>query len=230
MRWSCTARSARGAWGLIALLGACTLDRGPRSTAAPVESPAPRGADSGARLETVVEKETLRFEGMVRVPAESAANQPGKKFRGAFLEQDDGTRWVLDYRVDSPFHALADRRVRVEGRRYEPPGQALIMPHLRVTSMKIAKLEGGPELVEVHGEEQLTGRFEKFTWEPGTKLAGETTVRFVVDGGGGFFIAHGADAPPLGKPVTVHAYRVEPSPFVARPGGPYLWIMRIDAL
>lgn len=91
---------------------------------------------------------------MVRVADKTEEGTGGKRFLGAFVEQDDGTRWVVTYRAESPF---------------------------------------------------------------------------VGDDGTPFWLAHGGEKVELGKPVTLTAYRVEPSRHIARVGGPYLWIVDIEA-
>ena len=108
------------------------------------------------------------------------------------------------------------------------------MKHLRVIRMKpLATEPASPDDYwideEVGGEEKITGQFEKYTWPEGTKLAGETRVRFVDDDGALFWLAHGGDKVEMGKAVTLTAHRVEPSRHIARVGGPYLWIVDIEA-
>lgn len=197
---------------LLACIAACTPGKGDVKSS---------GAQSG----------TTRFEAVVRV---ADAKQEGKPFRGAFVEQDDGTRWVITYRAESPFHDLRDHRVKVDGTPYEPAGQALTMRHLRVASLKLietepVRLDQDLPDVEVWGEERLTGQFEEYTWPAGTKLEGEKRVRFVDGDGTTYFLAHGDGSKLLGKTVTLTAHRVEPSRHMARPGGPYLWVLEIEA-
>ncbi|WP_096330863.1 hypothetical protein [Nannocystis exedens] len=172
----------------------------------------------------------LQFEAVVRVAEPQSGD--GEPFRGAFVEQDDGTRWVVTSRADSPFHELRDRRVTVEGTPYKPPGQTTAMKHLRVTVMKLVEVGAdnlleSPSLVEIHGEETLSGRFEMFTYPEGTKLAGEKMLVFVDERGTSYRLARVSRTARRGKVVTVTGHRVEPTPFIARPGGPYLWIVDI---
>lgn len=85
----------------------------------------------------------------VRVDAQPA----GKKFQGVWLELADGARWVIDYRPRLPWRSFADREVLVTGGCYEPFGQAITAPHVRVDRMRFAEdrrgvqpyLEVGPE-------------------------------------------------------------------------------------
>lgn len=167
--------------------------------------------------------EEQRFEAVVIAPRVNEKAR-GKTFAGAMVRQDDGSEWVVDYRPRSPFREMAGQRVLVEGSPYEPRDQALVKPHLRVRTMKVVKPTPEPSLVRVDGEEQLSGRFERHTFPEGTKLAGETMTRFVTDRGDVFWIAHGPTEP-LDQPLTLTAHRVEPSPFVTRVGGLYLWIV-----
>lgn len=177
---------------------------------------------------TATPEGTMSLEGTVRVDRDEADGTHRKRFLGALLEQDDGTTWVLTYRAESPFHELRDHRVRVEGTPYAPQHQALMARHLRVTSMKADPHESGVRVAQIFGEERLTGRFEEHTFPEGTKLAGERWIRFVDTGGTAFFLSHGDGRPLLGETVTVVAHREKPSPFLALPGGPYLWILDIE--
>jgi hypothetical protein len=167
------------------------------------------------------------FEGIVRV-AEDPKPGPGKKFRGAWIERDGGERWVIDYERESPFRELRDRRVRVEGETYAPEGQALVAKHFRVRSMELVTKDAGASLVRVGPRQRVKGQFGDMTWPAGTKLAGETMRVFVTEGGKSYFLARVPETTPApGVTITVDAHEVEPSPFVTRPGGPYLWIRRV---
>lgn len=166
--------------------------------------------------------EERRFDAVVIAP-QVTEKAHGKTFAGAMVRQDDGTEWVVDYSPRSPFREMDGQRVLVEGSPYEPRDQALVKPHLQVRTMKIIKPTLEPSLVRVDGEEKLSGHFERYTFPEGTKLAGKTMTRFVADRGDAFWIAHGPTEP-LDQPLTLTAHRVEPSPFVTRVGGPYLWI------
>ena len=69
-----------------------------------------------------------------------------------------------------------------------------------------------------------------YTFPPNTKLAGHTSTRFVADDGTLYMIANQAKIePPIDTPVTVEARRVEPSPYIARIGGPHLWVLSFTA-
>lgn len=203
---------------LVITLAACTSGHG--SEAPPSKGAEPTSAQQGAQG-------AMHFEAVVRVPKEETGPQPGKQFLGAMLVQDDGTEWVVTYRAESPFHKLRGERVVVDGAPYEPPGQALLKRHLRVSLLKVSKPSTDTSLVEIRGEEELTGQFKEIAFPKGTKLEGEVWVRFVDDGGTEFFLAHGDGKPLLGKHVTVTGFRVEPSPYIARPGGPYLWVAEV---
>ncbi|MFI5301359.1 MAG: hypothetical protein ACHREM_25010, partial [Polyangiales bacterium] len=75
----------------------------------------------------------LSFDGVVRVSDD--VRTIGKTFRGAWIERDGGERWVIDYDPESPFRALRDARVHVEGERYTPDHQALVAQHFRVREL-----------------------------------------------------------------------------------------------
>ncbi|WP_197041292.1 hypothetical protein [Chondromyces apiculatus] len=153
-------------------------------------------------------------------------------FRGVLLRRDDGSEWVIAEGAETPLHAMDGRRVRVEGMAYEPEGQALVLRHLRVAVLTIADLKEDAPYVEVRSEERLEGKFEPFTYPEGTKLAGERTILFIAAGGERFHVAHmplkEREERLLGRALTVVGFRVEPSRFIARPGGPYLWIQDIE--
>jgi len=168
------------------------------------------------------------FEGVVRIAPDPAPG-PGKKFRGAWIEREDGARWVIEYEAESPFRELRDRRVRVEGETYAPEGQALIGTHFRVRSMQIVGKDEEAPLVRIGERRRFRGRFGAKTWPAGTKLEGTTMRTFVDDADRSYFIAHVTEKDlPIDVPVTLDAHEVEPSPYIARPGGPYLWIRSFE--
>jgi hypothetical protein len=236
----------RTAWWLALGLGACAPGRRgdavgtapppveparAPSAEAPAPSrmaqPAPESATAQPAASAGAAEETLRLEGVVRLSPDTRA-PPQKSFAGALFEAADGTVYVISYDADSPYHELRDQRVQVEAVRYTPIAQALLMPHLRVVAMKLAKPAPGPSLVEVGAERRIAGRFEERVFPEGSKLAGEKWLELVADDGARFSIQRlPAARPALGQPVTVTAHPVEPSPFVARPGGAYLWVLRI---
>ncbi|MFO0580085.1 MAG: hypothetical protein U1A78_39430 [Polyangia bacterium] len=167
---------------------------------------------------------TQVLTGVVELPPPAPL---GKRFRGALLHPATGPAWVLTYVADELWAAFAGRRITVTGVPHYPEGQALVAPHLRPVSWRIE--QPGPEdsIVEVGPEQRLRGVFERQAQPAGSKLAGELVTRFVADGGGSFLLSHAPEPLPLGRPVELRARPVEPSPVVARMGGPYLWVFEI---
>jgi hypothetical protein len=64
----------------------------------------------------------------------------GKRFQGACLVLDDGTRYVIAYRPVPEHFRFLDKRVRVQGRPYWPGSdtQHIMMTHLEVHSIELA--------------------------------------------------------------------------------------------
>ncbi len=158
-----------------------------------------------------------------------APGQRGKIFSGALLERDDGEKWVIDYNPESPFRVFRDRRVRLEGHRYRPESQALINPHVRVSTLTlVGDVPTDLAWIRVGPERCVTGSFRVHTWPPGTKLAGEPQRTFVVDHTQYSLASALGTQAPVDVAITVIAREVEPAPlYAARPGGPHLWITRI---
>ena len=113
--------------------------------------------------------------------------------------------------------------MKVEGaRRTGPKGEA----QFQIATLQVTQPASDAPLVSAGPELELHGRFRRFAWPAGTKLEGESTLQFVVDAAQtAYFLSHGPEAPALDQPVTVRAREVVPSPYAARPGGPYLWIL-----
>lgn len=162
--------------------------------------------------------------GVVELPEPS---RTGKRFRGVLLHPETGPAWVLTYVADELWAVFAGRRVTVTGALFQPEGQALVARHLRPVSWRIEAPGPDDTIVEVGREQRLRGVFERQAQPAGSKLAGELTTRFVAEGGGSFLLAHAPEPLPLGRAVELRARPVEPSPFAARLGGPYLWVYEI---
>jgi hypothetical protein len=152
------------------------------------------------------------------------AKPGGKKFQGVWLERDDGAKWVISYRPEGVWRSFEGKRVRVRGAIYQPRGQAINATHFRVDWLAVAGDDDSTDLVEVNGERTYAGSFEELVWPAGTKLEGEKTTVFSSEGKQ-YFLANRPDGIALGKSVEVHAREVVPSPRMARPGGPFLWIL-----
>lgn len=170
----------------------------------------------------------VHFFGVVLVPIHQA-NATGKVFDGVLIQEDHGPAWVAAYRADALWRAFDKRRVEVRGTRYAPEYQALAAPHVRITTMSLETSDATAAYTRIADEASYDGRFEAWTWPEGTKLAGETWVRFSTgDGTRSFFLASDRpDASLLGAPVTVRGRLVEPSPYAARPTGEYLFVCEI---
>jgi len=112
--------------------------------------------------------------------------------------------------------------------RYSPEGQAIAATHFEVVSLR--PLDTTVPIDVALGEEKArSGRFVIYTWPEGTKLEGESATQFVADGGATYWLAaRPGNLPPIGTTVTIRAREVEPSPFVSRPGGPYLWVVAFE--
>jgi len=171
------------------------------------------------------------FEALVEIDA-----APGyKAFQGVWLVRDDGERWVVAYRPEPWLREFEKQRVRVTGERYTPEGQAIMVPHFRVHTLKRVEGNGqdpapGADILEVGPEQRLEGVFEDRVGAPGTKLEGEPYRVFAASGGKEFLLANTPEDVKIGQKTTIRARAVELSPYVARRGGPYLWVLEADAL
>jgi hypothetical protein len=72
----------------------------------------------------------------------------GKRFQGAWLVLDDGTRYVIAYRPVPGHFPFLSKRVVIQGRPYMPgrDTQHIQAPHLEVQSIELAPGETGPLL------------------------------------------------------------------------------------
>lgn len=229
-----------GLWLAVALAaGACARRSEPKRdvtvdiAAPPKTSPRPRSAAPIASTRP----DELSLEGMVeaaeRTPVPSAGKPKprGKTFHGVFLNATDGKQYVLDYASDSPFRELDGAEVTARGEIYVPKYQALVNPHFRVRRMAIKKPSPDHMLVAIEEERTFEGSFDETTFTAGSKLAGEHVPVFKTTSGKTYFLSRAPEPPlpPPAKRVSVVAHEVEPSPFLTRPGGPYLWVRHVKA-
>jgi len=153
----------------------------------------------------------------------------GKQFIGADLERDDGTRWVLGYGRDPLWQAFDGRRVEVHGEHFEPQNQALLAPHFRVHTLRVIDERAGA-LQGFGAEQAMEGTIQRFAAPPNSKAAGFGLLELVEKNGKRWLLEYAPDDAPRGRPVTVRARPVEPSPtWAARVGGDYLWITEAKA-
>ena len=175
----------------------------------------------GAASEATAQRD-LTFVAVVLLPAPDS--QKGKIFHGVLL-QAGGETWVASYERDALWEAFEGLRVEVTGEPYRPDHQALVARHIHVKTLSLEHSDTTAQITRFYAELTLEGKFVEFVWPPGTKLAGEKTVRFVTIEGREFFLGGKAQsAQPLGRSVTVRARIFEPSPYAALPFGEYLWI------
>jgi hypothetical protein len=149
-----------------------------------------------------------------------------KHFQGVWLEQLDGTRWLIDYRARTGWRSFQDREVIVEGARYTPPPehQSVSAIHFGVERMRLADPKTASNLVEIGPIETIRGAFSRHVWEAGSKLAGERTTTFD-SGDTAYWVIDPPDDVRDGVEVEVDVRRCVRSPFVAAPGGSILWIL-----
>lgn len=198
------------------------------SAAPPREAPPAKLSDSPeaqAIEPAVASKDTSALE-TLRGKVEIDEKPGGKKFQGVWLIDDEDVRHVISYRADPWWQAFDGLEVEASGHAYTPRGQAITAAHFRVEELRV--VEPGPDdpLVSISGELELTGTFAGYTWPEGTKLGGETVTVFRTDGGSQYWLSRVPEpAPALDVPMRITTREVEPSPFVARPGGPHLWVI-----
>ncbi|AKT41257.1 hypothetical protein [Chondromyces crocatus] len=226
--------SLRGLALLLALhLGACSEPVAPASFPVDTSSAsAPLPPPEPPSMETRDGRTIMRLEGTVYAPPQEAPHENRKQFLGVLLHLGDGSSWVISQYGKSPFHDLHGVRMRVEGTPYEPSDQSLAFPHLSTEKMTLGAGVKDAHYVEIHGEQRIEGRFERHTLPEGSKLAGMKVLRFVDTQDQPFLVARsplGDDQMQqlVGRPVMLTAFRVEPSRFIARLGGPYLWIREV---
>jgi hypothetical protein len=65
----------------------------------------------------------------------------GKRFQGAWLVLDDGTRYVIAYRPVAEHLQYLEKRVHVEGRTYTPGADT---QHIQATHLEVQRIELAP--------------------------------------------------------------------------------------
>ncbi len=152
--------------------------------------------------------------------------KPGaKKMQGVWLVTPDGERKVVSYRASPWWRAFEGRSVEAVGESHHPHGNASFTANFRVHQLRIEKPTAEDPLVWIKGEQQLWGTFERQSGAPGSKSEGETLTMFAAEDGTRFVVYELPDPPPaMGARVLATVHEVEPSPFVARVGGRYVWV------
>ncbi len=206
------------------LLTACRPSPTSTSTNEPVViSPPPHSASATGEPPKTPPSEN-EIEATLRIDEKPG----GKHFQGVWLERDDGSRWVISYRADGYWLPFRDHRVRVQGVVYEPEGQAVMATHFRVKTLALTPSEeknAMTGLVEVRDERQYPGKFRDDVGDKGTKLEGEHRTVFISDSGSHYWLANAVEGVVFDEPVVVRGREVKLSRFMARPGGPYLWVI-----
>lgn len=154
----------------------------------------------------------------------------GKKFQGVWLVTEDGNRHVISYRADPWWLGFEGRTVDATGKPYTPRGQAIMADHFRVEQMIVVEPTVDDPLIMITDEHELEGKFTYYEWPKKTKLAGSKALVFEGTTGKRYWLAERPEPPPpVDEHVTIKARIVEPSNFVARPGGTYLWVVEVRA-
>ena len=166
------------------------------------------------------------FEAVLQIEA-----KPGeKRLQGVWLERADGQRWIIAYRAEPCWRPFAGRRVRARGETYQPEGQAVLATHFRVRALELVdpKAEPMAELIALGDEQVLSGSFQQMTWPAGSKLEGESQLVFERSDGTRYFLSGVPQAAPAaGQRVEVRAREATPSPYMAHPGGPHLFVLEV---
>lgn len=153
----------------------------------------------------------------------------GKKFQGVWLVTEDGNRHVISYRADPWWTDFEGRTVDATGKPYTPRGQAIMADHFRVEQMVVVEPTVDDPLIMITDERELEGKFTFYEWPKKTKLAGSRALVFEGTDGTRYWLSERPDPPPpVDEHVTIKARLVEPSNFVARPGGAYLWVVAVE--
>jgi hypothetical protein len=163
----------------------------------------------------------------IRIDAEPG----GKRFQGVWLDFGNDKKWVIAYRSSGLWRTFENQEVIVTGWCYSPEGQAISAQHFRVEKMRyFTPQRGRGPLLEIGPPQKLKGKFVAHQFPVGSKLEGESRVRFAAEDGTNYWIA-GADAnvpEPGGAPVRIRMRPVDPDlSYVAQPGGPNLWFLGI---
>jgi len=152
----------------------------------------------------------------------------GKKFQGVWLVTEDGNRHVISYRADPWWTDFEGRTVDAVGRPYVPRGQAIMADHFRLEEMEVVDPTPEDPLIKITSERELDGKFIEVDWPKRSKLGGTKAWMFEAKDGTRYWLSDRPEKLPHDEPVTITARIVEPSNFVARPGGPYLWVIEVE--
>jgi hypothetical protein len=158
------------------------------------------------------------LEGIVAPGGITARHDP----LAATIKCPDGATWVVDYDVQSPYHAFASRRVVASGFPCAPPPQHVlgVRGHFAVSVMRLAEVAPDAWLVEVGAGHLLSGRFDG-----GPGDTGEPALSFVTGTGDTFLVANNPAGATVGCTVNAFAYPVQLSPHIAKPHRQYLWVI-----
>jgi len=212
----------------LVLVAAMSAACSPAPANAPASAPAPSTTPASLPTSAALARPQESFEATVQIDP-----KPGDKaFQGVWLAREDGERWVIAYRAEPWFQPFEGQRVRVTGERFIPEGQAIMAPHFRVDTLRrVDEGKADPSASPVIGlgpEQQLEGVFEDRVGAPGTKLEGEPYRVFTASGGESFLLSHAPEDAQPGRRVLIRARAVELSPYMARRGGPTLWVLEVE--
>jgi hypothetical protein len=113
---------------------------------------------------------------------------------------------------------------------YEPDGQSIGAVHFRVETLELAHEDPSALYVYLGPEQELNGRFSWPSGAPNSKRGGERCLVF--NSGISFELVNPSRAEAFaeeGRPVTVKARALTPSPFSAHESGPFLWLLHVRA-
>lgn len=167
------------------------------------------------------------FEGILTVSKANPAEHR-MQFFGTTLQDTHNTTWVLGYQRDPLFVGFDGFRVLIAGDTYEPMGRAISGKHIKVKWIKLIdqsnEAKNAP-IVEVWEEKTYEGELQQSQGPVGSKSEGETLTYFVTKDGTHYWLMNRPEKMPLRTPTTIRARRVEPSLYVTRHGGQYLWVV-----
>jgi hypothetical protein len=95
-----------------------------------------------------------------------------------------------------------------------------VPPPVKLSSMRLVEVTPDARLIEVGGEQHLSGRFKG-----GTSDTGESILSFVTEKGATFLVANEPAGLTADRDVRVSAYPVQPFPLTPKSFGQYLWII-----
>ncbi|MFY0540567.1 hypothetical protein [Nannocystis pusilla] len=121
--------------------------------------------------------------------------------------------------------------MQVTGTVYQPQGQAIMATHFRVETLRLADPDATTtaHVVAVFAERRLAGKFQERVGGPGTKLEGERYLVFEAEDGTAYLLANVPVGGEPGRAASVKARVIEMSPYIARRGGTYLWVLDVES-